>query len=159
MKRPPLFYRHAGFFRWVMSCFPPFWGTGISVKEVSPDYGHIVVVMKDKFWNRNALGTHFGGSLYAMCDPFYCLMLLAKLGRNYVVWDQAARIEFIKPGRGHMRAEFILTDAQIAEIKQQAEGGKKVLPEMEVLVTDESNEVVARVHKTLYVRERKKTTP
>lgn len=159
MKAPRFFYRHAGFFRWVMSCFPPYWGTGISVSEVSPDFGRIVVVMKDKVWNRNALGTHFGGSLYAMCDPFYCLMLIARLGRGYVVWDQAASIEFIKPGQGRMKAEFVLTDAQIADIRAQAEGGKKVLPEFEVLITNEANDVVARVHKTLYVRERRKTTP
>lgn len=159
MKRPPLFFRHAGFFRWVMTCFPPYWGTGISVKEVSPDYGRIVVVMKEKFWNRNAFGTHFGGSLYAMCDPFYCLMIVAKLGPNYAVWDKSSNIDFIKPGRGQMRAEFVLTDEQLADIRTQAEGGKKVLPEFEVVVTDENNDIVARMQKTLYVRERKKSTP
>ena len=133
----PFIYRHPRFFRWVMSWFPPYWGSGIWVDEVADDYGRISVRMNERPWTRNLLGTHFGGSLYSMCDPFLCLMLIARLGKEYVVWDQAARIEFIKPGRGTMRAVFEWSDDQINDIRAQAEGGKKVLPEREVLILDE----------------------
>ena len=153
----PLLYRHPRLFRWALAWFPPYWGTGIRVVEVTPDFGRIVVQMRSTVLNRNAFGTHFGGSLYALCDPFYCLMLVARLGPRYVVWDQAARIDFVKPGRGTLTAVFEWSDAQIAELREQAQaqGGQKLLPEREVLVIDATGDVVARVHKTLYVRVKK----
>ena len=73
----PLLYRHPRLFRWALTWFPPYWGTGIRVQEVAADFSRIVVTMRATALNRNAFGTHFGGSLYAMCDPFYCLMLAA----------------------------------------------------------------------------------
>lgn len=155
MPKTPLLYRHPQLFRHVLTWFGPYWGTGVRVTQVAPDFGRIVVEMRQHWFNRNAFGTHFGGSLYAMCDPFYCLMLVARLGPQYVVWDQAAAIEFVKPGRGTVRAVFDWTDAHIADIRTQAEGGQKVLPERVVLVVDETGDVVARVRKTLYVRKKK----
>jgi acyl-coenzyme A thioesterase PaaI-like protein len=148
----PLMYRSPSLFRYGLTWFGPYWGTGIRISEVSADYGRIVVEMRQRWFNRNAFGTHFGGSLYSMCDPFYCLALVAKLGRGYVIWDQAASIEFVKPGKGTVRAVFEWSDAQVAEIVAQAAGGQKVLPERELLITDEAGETVARVKKTLYVR-------
>lgn len=153
--RPPLLFRHPRLFRWALTWFPPYWGTGIRVAEVAPNFGRVVIEMRGTAINRNAFGTHFGGSLYSMCDPFYCLMLVARLGPAYVVWDQAARIEFVKPGRGKVRAVFEWSDAQVQAIRAQAEDGQKVLPEREVLVVDEAGDVVARLHKTLYVRRKK----
>ena len=155
MQKPPLLYRHSRLFRWALTWFPPYWGTGIRLTEVAPDFSRVVVTMRSTVLNRNAFGTHFGGSLYSMCDPFYCLMLVARLGPAYVVWDQAARIEFIRPGRGQVQAVFDWSDVQIDDIRAQAEGGQKVLPMREVEVTDEAGHVVARVQKTLYVRQKK----
>lgn len=159
MEKPPLLFRHPSLFRRAFTWFPPYWGTVIRLTEVAPDFSRLVVTMCSTVLNRNAFGTHFGGSLYSMCDPFYCLMLVALLGPVYVVWDQAARIEFIQPGRGQGQAVFDWSDTQIDAIRAQAEGGQKVLPEREVLITDEGGNVVARVHKTLYVRQKKTPTP
>lgn len=150
----PLMYRHPRVFKFALTWFPPYWGSGIVLTEVAPDFSRVVVEMRSTWFNRNAFGTHFGGSLYAMCDPFYCLMLVARLGPAYVVWDSAARIDFVKPGRGTVRAVFDWSEAQIAHIRTQAEGGKKVLPERDMCVLDSSGDVVARVHKTLYVRQK-----
>lgn len=151
----PLLYRSPRLFRWALTWFAPYWGTGIRVAEVSPRFDRVVVEMRQRWFNRNAFGTHFGGSLCSMCDPFYCLLLVARLGPQYVVWDQAARIEFLQPGRGTVRAVFAWSDEQIASIVAQAQGGAKVLPEREVLITNEAGEVIAKVHKTLYVRRKK----
>ena len=76
--------------------------------------------MKLRFWNRNYVGTHYGGSLYSMADPFYMLMLMENLGRDYIVWDKAASIRFRKPGKGRVKAEFRLTDAQLDDIREKA---------------------------------------
>ncbi len=48
---------------------------------------------------QRSAGTHFGGSLYAMTDPFFALMLQANLGGEYLVWDKAGSIDYIAPAR------------------------------------------------------------
>lgn len=143
-------------FRHLINLYPPFWGTGINVRSISNDYRHIVVKMKNRFYNRNYVGTHFGGSLYSMVDPFYMLMLLNILGKDYLVWDKAAQIEFVKPGKGVMTAEFNLDQATIDAIKIKTQNGDKYLPELPVYIMDQTNEVVAKVMKTLYVRRKKR---
>jgi acyl-coenzyme A thioesterase PaaI-like protein len=104
--------------------------------------------------NRNFVGTHFGGSLFAMCDPFFMLMLMERLGPDYVVWDKAARIEFLRPGRGKVRATFEVPDERVAEIRREADAAGRVLPEFEVTIVGDDGEPVARVHKLLHVRPR-----
>jgi len=135
-----------------MGWWPPFLGAGIRVRSLSDDFRDAVVELRLGWFNRNYVGTHFGGSLYAMTDPFYMIMLLHNLGGDYLVWDQEGRIEYLAPGRGTVSAHFTLSEARIAEIRAQASGGERVLPEFEVDVTDQAGAVVAKVHKTLYVR-------
>jgi len=102
--------------RWI-NFWPPFLGAGIRIRYISPDTKAVDVEMKLRFWNRNYVGTHFGGSLYSMTDPFFMLMLLDNLGPEYLVWDKAATIRFKKPGRGKVRAEFRLSDEQLDETR------------------------------------------
>src|SRR5262245_164335 len=99
----------------------PFLGAGIRVHHISDDLRTIEVHMPLRFWNRNYVGTHFGGSLYAMCDPFFMLILANHLGPDYIVWDKAAAIRFKKPGKGTVKAIFSITSERIAEIRAQAD--------------------------------------
>ena len=143
-------------FRFLISLYPPYWGTGISVTELRPDFTRITVRMKSRFYNRNYVGTHFGGSLYAMTDPFYMLMLLKILGKDYLVWDKSAQIDFIKPGRGTLSAAFHVDTATIETIKEKTADGSKYLPQLPVEIRDQQGDLVARVIKTLYVRRKKR---
>ncbi len=136
----------------------PFRGAGIKVKHVSPDFREIHVEMRLRWFNRNYVGTHFGGSLYAMTDPFYMMILINNLGRDYIVWDKAAKIEFKKPGRGTVSARFQFNEAEIAAVKAAADAHEKYVFDRNVEVLDESGEVVAAVVKTLYVRRRNAPT-
>ena len=86
--------------RWFMNLWFPFLGAGIRVTRLQSDWKAIDVEMKLRSWNSNYVGTHYGGSLYSMTDPFYMLMLIENLGRDYIVWDKAATIRFRKPGKG-----------------------------------------------------------
>lgn len=142
------------FFKALINCYPPYLGAGIRVTRVSCDYRELTVRMKLRFYNRNYVGTHFGGSLYAMIDPFYMLMLMQVLGREFIVWDKEATIEFKKPGRGTVRAHFRLTDSLIAEIRAQTAEGAKYLPQFTIDIADQDNELVARGFKTLYIRQK-----
>lgn len=138
----------------LMSLWPPFLGAGIRVREVAPDWRRVVVELKLGLTNRNALGTHFGGSLYAMTDPFFVQMLLHNLAVDHVVWDKAASVEFLAPGRGTMRAEMRLADEDLATIRRMTASGDKHLHVFRVDVVDEQQLVVARVEKVVYVRRR-----
>lgn len=143
-----------------MKWWPPFLGAGIRVKSFSDDFRDAVVELKLGRLNRNAVGTHFGGSLYAMTDPFFAIMLMRILGDRYLVWDKAGSIEYVAPGRGTVQARFALTEGRIAEIRAQAESGEKVLPEFQVEVRNASDDsLVALVRKTLYVRLKPRNRP
>lgn len=140
--------------RWMLrsiNIWPPFFGAGIRVKW-SADYKAVDVEMTLRFWNRNYVGTHYGGSLYSMADPFYMLMLMENLGRDYIVWDKAASIRFRKPGKGKVKAEFRLTAAQLDEIREKLKLQDKYEPTFFVEVKDEGGDVVAEVQKVLHIR-------
>ncbi len=134
-----------------VNLWPPFAAAGIHVRW-GADLKSVDVTMKLRPWNRNFVGTHYGGSLYSMTDPFYMLMLIQNLGPEYVVWDKAASIRFRKPGKGTVRAEFHITGAQLDDIRAQLKTLPKYEPTYAVEVTDESGDVVAEVHKTLHIR-------
>jgi hypothetical protein len=140
----------------IINFWPPYFGAGIRVRKIADDLRSIDVEMKLRFWNRNYVGTHFGGSLYSMVDPFLMLMLIENLGREYIVWDKAASIRFKKPGKGTVRARFELTEVQIETMRVQANENPKVEPVFTVNILDEENEIVAEIVKTLYVRRKDK---
>ena len=135
-----------------LNLWPPFLGSGIRVTRLDPDWRAVDVEMKLRFYNRNYVGTHYGGSLYSMTDPFYMLMLIENLGRDYVVWDKSASIRFRRPGRGRVTAEFRLTEQQLATVREQLRTTEKIEPTFAVEVTDDGGEVVAVVEKVVQVR-------
>ncbi len=139
-------------FRWMMNLYVPFLGAGVHIERINDDYTEIDVRMRLTRFNRNYVGTQFGGSLYSMTDPFYMLMLMQHLAKDHVVWDQAAHIDFVSPGRGTVYARFRLSVEQIADFRAQAATGKAIRPVLPVEVVNEAGEVVARVQKTLYIR-------
>jgi acyl-coenzyme A thioesterase PaaI-like protein len=150
---------NARLFRHLMNWWPPYRGAGIHVARISPDWHDVRVELRPGLRNRNYLGTHFGGSLYSMADPFWVLMLLHVLGDDYLVWDQAAEIEFLKPGRGTVTAEFHLDATLVAQLRRDAAGGAKLLPEFVTEILDPGGEVVARVRKRVYVRLKPRARP
>lgn len=141
----------------LLNWYRPYRGAAIKVTHISDDFKQARVEMRMRWYNRNYVGTHFGGSLYSMVDPMYMLLLMRLIGRDYIVWDKTAHIDFIRPGRGTVFADFTITEAELSGIKAAADSGEKVLPHWDVWIKDESGEVVAKVRKGLYVR--KKTPP
>ena len=141
-------------FKWI-NWYPPLLGAGIRVLQREGDAYTIKVKMPLTRLNLNAVGTHFGGSLYAMCDPWFMLILMQHLSREYIVWDKAASIQFVKPGKGTVFATFHIPPETIAAIRAQADAGEKLEPIFNVDVVDGAGDVIARVEKRLYVRKKK----
>src|SRR3954465_10454232 len=117
--------------------WPPYLGAGISVVHVAKDLSVLEVEMKLSSCNRNFVGTQFGGSLYSMCDPFFMLMLMMQLGDGYVVWDKSASIEFLRPGKGKVKARFELPRERVEELRAETQEKGKINPRFEVTVVDE----------------------
>ncbi len=137
--------------RW-MNFWPPFWAAGIRISEMNSELTYFKVELRMRPWNRNYFGTHFGGSLYAMVDPFFALILTEALGREFIVWDKAATIQFRKPGRGVVTAVFELTPDQIAEVRDTALRDGRAAPSYRVEIRDEAGDLVAEAQKTISVR-------
>ncbi|WP_313316973.1 DUF4442 domain-containing protein [Stenotrophomonas sp.] len=142
----------ASLFRFGINLWPPFLFSGIHVTDISADYRYVRVELRQRPWNVNYVRTHFGGSLFAMTDPFWMLCLLQNMGSRYFVWDKAGTIDFLKPGRGVVSTEFRLDDATLAEVRAATANGDKYLHWFQNDVVDGSGEVVARVRKQVYVR-------
>jgi acyl-coenzyme A thioesterase PaaI-like protein len=141
--------------RLIANLFPPFLGAGIRVTGVAEDLRAIDVRMRLHRWNRNYVGTHFGGSLFAMADPFFMIMLIELLGPGYVVWDKSGTIRFRKPGRGTVRARFEIPAARVEEIRAAADADGRTEATFAVPVLDEEGAVVAEVEKVLSVRKKR----
>ncbi|UED82786.1 DUF4442 domain-containing protein [Streptomyces profundus] len=141
--------------RRVMRWWPPFRAAGIRVERIADDWSVARVRMRLGRLNRNYFGTQFGGSLYSMCDPFWALLVLHRLGPGYVVWDQAAEIEYVSPGRGDVFVEFALSEERVAEIREATVDGAKALPWFDCEVRAADGTVVALVRKQLYVRRKR----
>jgi acyl-coenzyme A thioesterase PaaI-like protein len=132
------------------SQFGPYAGAHIKVRTI--DRYTVESSMPLVESNTNYVGTHFGGSLYSMCDPFFMFLLMRNLGEGYMVWDKAATVEFIKPGTGTVTARFHIPSEHIEALKVELAKVRKLDRIYRCEVKDESGDTVARLTKTLYIR-------
>lgn len=139
--------------------WPPLFFCGISATYISDDFRVVEVSLKLRWYNRNYVGTQFGGSLFAMTDPWYVLMLMHNLGNDYYVWDKQADINFITPGRTAVTARFELSETVLNEIRAHTANGEKYFPSFTVSVLDKDSNLVAQVERRLYVRKKPKARP
>lgn len=135
----------------------PFLGAGIKVIHADKEMTKITVELKETWFNRNIVGVHFGGSLYAMCDPFFMGILLHHLGKDFVVWDKEAKIKFKRPGKGRVRATFEISPQEIENIRQSAIKQGKIEPVFKTTIRDLDDNVIAEVEKTVYVKSKNKS--
>jgi len=141
--------------RFLLNHYSPYRGAGIEIETIDLDDYYIRVKMPLTRRNRNLVGTHFGGSLYSMVDPFYMLILIHHLGHKYIVWDKSATINFLSPGRNTVYAEIQLNRDEITEIKKLAENHEPVLRHYTLNIVDEAGTRIAEVEKVLYIRRKK----
>lgn len=144
--------------RRLLRFWPPFLFSGIRVEAWSDDWRYARVRLKLRWYNRNYVRTQFGGSLFAMADPFWMIMVMEALGRDYIVWDKAGAIDFVAPGKEDVIGEFRLDDTVLDEIRAATASGEKYLRWFEVEIKTIGGELVARVRKQIYVRRKRRET-
>jgi acyl-coenzyme A thioesterase PaaI-like protein len=138
--------------RWGFNLFPAWRGTGARVTYIASDWREAHVSLPLSWRTRNYVGTIFGGSLYGAADPLYMIMLIHALGRDYTVWDKAATIRFLKPGRSTLFARFHLDEAELETIRRQLATARSIDRVYTVELADASGVVHATVEKTIYIR-------
>jgi acyl-coenzyme A thioesterase PaaI-like protein len=141
--------------RWMFNIWPPFRGAGIRVLDIAPDFRSATIELRTTLMNRNFVGTHFGGSLFAMTDPFFMVLMMRKLGRDYIVWDKEGTVRFLKPAKGTVTARIVLPEERIAEVRAATASGGKFEPSFKVDLVDSEGVTVADVEKTLYIRKKR----
>lgn len=132
--------------------YPPYLGMGVRVTSFTDDFTRFEVELRARWYNRNLFGTHFGGSLYSMCDPFFVFIVTMNLGRGYIVWDKSATIEFLKPAKGTILGVFEIGKDRLEGIRAEVDELGRHTYHFEADLTDESGDTVARVSKEVYVR-------
>lgn len=142
----------AGLFKFIVNFWPPLFFSGIKVTYLAVDYQEIHVTLKLRWYNRNYVRTQYGGSLMSMTDPWYMLMLMTNLGRDYFVWDKHAEIDYIAPGKTHVHAQFKITQEVVDDIRAKTASGEKYVPEFIVDINDEHGQLVARVKRRVYIK-------
>ncbi|WP_306589921.1 DUF4442 domain-containing protein [Geothrix sp. 21YS21S-4] len=138
-------------FRWAFNLWPCFRGTGARVTSIAADWSEIRLRLPLSWRTRNYVGTIFGGSLYAAVDPFYMLMLIHRLGPEFVVWDKAAAIRFRRPGRTTLFAAFRLEEAEVDEIRRLLQEQPKVDRTYTVELRDAEGVVHAEIQKVIHI--------
>ena len=155
MKFVPLkLVTRAKWLRRFMNIWPPFVGAGISVTRIDDDFRQAQVRMTLSWYNRNYMGTQYGGSLYSMSDAFYAIMIIRNLDDRYYVWDKCASIEYLAPARSTVFADYRLDDEMIETIIKNTDQGQKFLYDIPVNIHDQNNTLIARVNKVIYIRKK-----
>lgn len=137
--------------RWKFNLFPAYRGSGARVTYISDDYHELKVKIPLNWRTRNYVGTIYGGSMYSGIDPIYMLMLIKILGRDYIVWDRSAKIRFMRPGKETLYADFLVTQEDIEEIRNQLAEEKSIDKIYQVKLKNRVGEVHATIEKTLYI--------
>ncbi len=142
----------ARMFRWKTKIFPAYRGTGGRVTYVANDFREIRVDVPLSWRTRNYVGTIFGGSLYGAVDPFYMIMLIKILGPEYTVWDKAATIRFLKPGRTTLHATFRISEDETDLIRKELAAKRSIDRIYTLELVDDEGTAHAIVEKTIFVR-------
>jgi hypothetical protein len=140
--------------RWRFNLFPAWRGTGARVEYIAEDWREVRVRLPLSWRSRNYVGTIFGGSLYGAVDPVLMIMLIQNLGPGYTVWDKAATIRFLKPGRTTLYAKFTLDEGELSEIRGLLETVPSVDRIYTVELKDSTGVAHARIEKTIYIGKR-----
>lgn len=145
-------------FRLRFNLFPAYRGTGARITYIDASLREVRIRLPLNRRTRNYVGTIYGGSMYSAVDPIFMIMLIFNLGKDYVVWDKAASIRFLKPGRQTLSARFILSEEELSGIRSELNLAPSVDREYAVELVDAEGVVCARVTKTIYIRKKKPDT-
>ncbi len=131
--------------------FPAFRRTGARLVYISENRRALRIRLPLNRQTRNIYGTLFGGAIYAAVDPLYALLIKTGLGKDYIVWDKAGTIRYLKPARSTLFAECSISDAELAGMRDRLALEASANVDYEISLVDAYGEPHAKVMKTIYV--------
>lgn len=140
--------------RWGFNWFPVYRATGARLEYIASDWQEVRIRLPLNWRTRNYVGTIFGGSMYGAVDPVYMIMLIKLLGPGYEVWDKAATIRFLQPGRSTLRASFRISADEVEAIRSAVAGNGRTERTFTVDLVDGDNRVCFSCEKILSVKRR-----
>lgn len=144
----------SAWYRRVLNFWPCMWCSGGKVTFISSDFMELHVKLSLNMRTRNRVGTVFGGSIYSSVDPYFMLMFMENLGKNYVVWDKGASIKFVRPITNTVRCICLITDEMHNQVVNRINEMGEYTFEMPIQYVDENNTVYAVFTKTLYAADK-----
>jgi acyl-coenzyme A thioesterase PaaI-like protein len=136
--------------RRAFNIWPCIWCTGSTIKFLSGDFKELHVQLKLNIRTRNRVGTVYGGSIYSSIDPYFMLLMMDILGRDYVVWDKGASVKFIRPITGKVKCRFLIPDELVEKVKSEIAANGQYVFEMPLQYEDGEGKVYATFTKTIY---------
>ncbi len=134
-----------------MNWYPMYFGTGGKILEISDDWKYLKIRLRLNLWTYNYVGTIFGGSMFSASDPFYMLMFMHLLGKDqYVVWDKGGSIQFIKPGKEAIYAEFVISDELLKDVKHQIDTHGKYEWHMHLEWKTKDGTLISRIDRKMW---------
>jgi thioesterase domain-containing protein len=108
------------------------------------EHGHVRLCMPLQ-GNQNHIGSMYAGALFTLAEiPGGALFLTSFDAQHFYPIVKEMNLQFIRPAKGDIRVEAQLSEAQIQALQKQATEQGKAEYVLQLQLTDDSGEVVAR---------------
>jgi acyl-coenzyme A thioesterase PaaI-like protein len=142
--------KRSAWMRRIFNIWPCIWCTGGTIKFISGDFKELHVQLKLNIRTRNRVGTVYGGSIYSSVDPYFMLLMMEILGRDYVVWDKGANIKFVRPITDKVKCRFLIPDDLVEKVKSEIASNGQYVFDLPLQYVDEEGKIYAVFTKTVY---------
>lgn len=140
--------------RLIYNLLPLIRGTGSRLTFLSGDWHEAHLRLGMNLRTRNYAGTIFGGAMFSAADPVYFIQLYNLLGNEYILWDKAAKIQFLRPGQTALKAIFHINSSEIDLIKRQLATHPECEHTFYITWLDQHDRKVATIHKNIYIAQK-----
>lgn len=141
--------------KWAMRVYPPLLFQRIWVKKFHPGFLAVEVKIFKSVFNINYNRSIFGGTIYAAADPFFAVLfyqLMLRKGYNIIVWQKAAEIFYLKPGRSDLYFRIDISVEEIEKVCSLLDTDGKAEHMCTLEIKDNQGDVTARVSNLVYIR-------
>ncbi len=121
---------------------------------MSADFTEMHVRLSLGIRTNNRVGTVYGGSIYSSIDPHFMLLFMEVLGRDFVVWDKAASVKFVKPITSSVKCRIAITPEIIQQVRDRIEQQQEFQLDLPLQYEDHEGNVYAVFTKTIYVAQK-----
>jgi hypothetical protein len=92
--------------------------------------------------------------MFSATDPFYMVMLLRILGKDFVVWDKSANIKFVRPAKKTLYAKYFISDEFLESAKNEVVEHGECTRLMTIELKDEDEKVHAVIERNVYIADK-----